>query len=41
MHDSMAMHDLQALEDALHNHLDLAACEFMSGFDFVIKLSAF
>lgn len=40
MHNSMTMHDLQALEDPLHDHLDLTACEFMAGFDLVVKLSA-
>jgi hypothetical protein len=39
VHNSMTMHDLQALEDTLHDHLDLTTCEFMAGFNLVIKLS--
>ncbi len=40
MHDTIAVHDLQALKNAFHDHFDLTRGEFVAGFDLVVKLSA-
>jgi hypothetical protein len=38
MHDAMAVHDLQTLENTFHGHLDLTRGEFVAGFDLIVKL---
>lgn len=40
MHDLIVMHDLQSLQNTLHDHLDLHRCEFMPVLDLIVKLAA-
>lgn len=40
MHDLVVMHDLQPLQNALHDHLDLHRCELMPVLDLIVKLAA-